>query len=120
ENDHSGCYLLKELGVVKSFITPYGNERYSLTHKGKVPFGDLSLNLFNQFQEPLIRERHEKLEQAVLAALCTSNETVALSDLRLYRAQVRRILQATHYFIEVRTETGILHKIGVTTRPLAQ
>src|SRR5690606_24115919 len=36
------------------------------------------------------------------------------------RAQMRRILETTLYFIEVRTGAGILHKIGVTTRPLEQ
>jgi hypothetical protein len=92
EGDDSDCYSLEDYGVVKSFITPYGNERYSLTHKGKIPFGDLSLNLFNQFQELLIRERHDMLEQA---ALCTAEENTALTDLRLFRAQMRRILGTT-------------------------
>ena len=119
DNDSDG-YWLEEYGVVKSFITPYGNERDSLTHKGKIPFGDLSLNLFNQFQEPLIRERYNTLEQVALAALCTAEENMALTDLRLFRAQMRRILEATLYFIEVQTDGGILHKIGVTTRPLEQ
>lgn len=120
EDDDSDCYWLEDYSVVKSFITPYGNERYNLTHKGKIPFGDLSLNLFNQFQEPLIRERHDALEQEALAALCTTEENTALTDLRLFRAQMRRILETTLYFIEVRTDVGILHKIGVTTRPLEQ
>ncbi len=120
EDNDSGCDWLEAEGWVKSFITTYGNERYSLTHKGKIPFGDLSLNLFNQFQEPLIRERHDTLEQAALAALCTAEENTALTDLRLFRAQMRRILETTLYFIEVRTDTGILHKIGVTTRSLEQ
>lgn len=120
DEDDSNCYWLEDYGVVKSFITPYGNERYNLTHKGKISFGDLSLNLFNQFQEPLIREQHDKLEQTALAALCTTEENTALTDLRLFRAQVKRILETALYFIEVRTSVGILHKIGVTTRPLEQ
>jgi hypothetical protein len=117
EGDDSGCDWLEAEGWVKSFISPYGNERYSLTHKGRIPFGDLSLNLFNQFQEPLIRERHDMLE---LAALCTTEENTALTDLHLFRAQMRRILETTLYFIEVRTGSGSLHKIGVTTRPLEE
>lgn len=120
DDSDSDGYWLEDYGVVKSFITPYGNERYNLTHKGKIPFGDLSLNLFNQFQEPLIRERHDKLEQAALAAFCTAEENTALTDLRLFRAQMRRILETTLYFIEVRIGECILHKIGVTTRPLDQ
>lgn len=120
ENDDGDCYWLEDLGLVKSFITPYGNEHYNLTHKGKIPFGDLSLNLFNQFQEPLIRERHDQLEKAALAALGTADESIALTDLRLFRAQMQRILETMLYFIEVRTKQSVLHKIGVTTRPLEQ
>ncbi len=120
EEDTSGCDWLEDEGWVKSFISPYGNERYNLTHKGKIPFGDLSLNLFNQFQEPLIQARHDTLERTALAALCTAQENTALTDLRLFRAQMRRILETALYFIEVRTAGGILHKIGVTTRSLEQ
>lgn len=113
-----GADELEQLGFLKSFISPYGNYRYNLTHKGKIPFGELSLNLFNQFQEPLIRTRHDELEQAALAALCTADEETALTDLKLFRAQVKRVLEATLYFIEVRTEQRTFHKIGVTTRPI--
>jgi hypothetical protein len=120
ENDDGDCYWLEDYGLVKSFITPYGNERYNLTHKGKIPFGDLSLNLFNQFQEPLIRERHEMLERAAWLALGQESEATKLIDLKLFRAQMRRILETTLYFVEVRTGEGVLHKIGVTTRPLEQ
>ncbi|MDI9637721.1 GIY-YIG nuclease family protein [Kamptonema cortianum] len=120
ENDDGDCYWLEDYGLVKSFITPYGNERYNLTHKGKIPFGDLSLNLFNQFQEPLIRERHETLERAAWLALGQESEATKLIDLKLFRAQMRRILETTLYFVEVRTGEGVLHKIGVTTRPLEQ
>jgi hypothetical protein len=120
EDDDGDCYWLEDYGLVKSFITPYGNERYNLTHKGKVPFGDLSLNLFNQFQEPLIRERHEVLERGAWLALGDESEATKLIDLKLFRAQMRRILETTLYFIEVRTGEGLLHKIGITTRPLEQ
>jgi hypothetical protein len=120
ENDDGDCYWLEDYGLVKSFITPCGNKRYSLTHRGKIPFGDLSLNLFNQFQEPLILERHDTLERAAWLALGDETEATKLIDLRLFRAQMRRILETTLYFIEVRTSEGVLHKIGVTTRPLEQ
>lgn len=120
ESDDGDCYWLEDYGLVKSFITPYGNKRYNLTHKGKIPFGDLSLNLFNQFQEPLIRERYETLERVAWLALGQESEATKLIDLKLFRAQMRRILEATLYFVEVRTGEGVLHKIGVTTRPLEQ
>lgn len=97
EGDTDDGDWLEELGLAKSFITPYGNERYALTHKGKIPFGELSLNLFIQFQEPLIHQQHEQLEQTALVALSTANESTALTDLRLFRAQMRRILEAILY-----------------------
>ena len=34
---------------------------YELTHKGKLVLGQLSLKLFNDFQAPLIAERHDEL-----------------------------------------------------------
>ncbi len=120
EGDDSDGDWLKDYGLVKSFISPYGNERYALTHKGKIPFGDLSLNLFNQFQEPLIQARHDELERKALEAFGREDESTTLTDLRLFRAQMRRILEATLYFIEARTGEGVLYKIGVTTRSLEQ
>jgi len=77
EEDHWVGYLLEDDGLVRSFITPYGNERYNLTHKGKIPFGELSLNLFNQFQEPLIRARHDALERKARLALGRGGRTNA-------------------------------------------
>lgn len=120
EADTYGADELEQLGFVKSFISPYGNQRYNLTHKGKIPFGELLLNLFNEFQAPLIEERYAELEVAALAALCTTDEETAVTDLKLFRAQVKRILDASLYFVEVRTEKHTFHKIGVTTRPIEQ
>jgi hypothetical protein len=120
ENNETDCEWLEELGFVQSFYTPYGNLRYNLTHQGKIPFGELSLNLFNQFQEPLIHDRHAELEQAIENAHSLADKDIARTDLRLFRAQMRRILQTSLYFIEVRTEHETLHKVGVTTRPLEQ
>lgn len=118
ENDDRDGDWLEGEGLVTRFISPYGNERYNLTHKGKIPFGELSLNLFNQFQEPLIQARHDDLERMVRAALGGAQKAMLLTDLKLFRAQMRRILTTTLYFIEIQTGDGVLHKVGVTTRPL--
>jgi len=64
--------------------------------------------------------RHHKLERKVRLALGRENEATLITDLRLFRAQMRRILKTTLYFIEARTGNGVLYKIGVTTRPLEQ
>jgi len=42
----------------------------------------------------------------------------ALADLRIYRAQWRRILGLTLYFLDI--NDGQYHKIGVTSRPMAE
>ena len=91
---------------------------YQLTKKGKVVLGDLSLDLFNQFQEPLISGRHIELEAKARKARDTVDFNTALTDLRLYRAQLRRILACTLYFLKV--GDGPLYKIGVTTREVTE
>lgn len=40
------------------------------------------------------------------------------TDLKLYRAQLQRILSSSLYFLEIETNIGIIYKIGVTTRPV--
>lgn len=100
---------------------------FELTHKGKIPLGQLSLKLFEEYQQAAFRDRHEALEDEARALRSNGAEASeiqkALTDLRLYRAQWRRLLQSTLYFIEV-THTSSnwgapFYKIGVTTRDLA-
>lgn len=45
---------------------------------------------------------------------------IALTDLAIYRAQLRRVLLASLYFVEVKHDAGTLYKIGVTNRELDQ
>jgi hypothetical protein len=90
---------------------------WELTKLGKIPLGELSLMLFNQLQEPLILEKHDDLSQAAERVRRLPEFETRLTDLRLYRAQYRRILTCTLYFLQI-GET--LHKIGVTTRPIEQ
>jgi hypothetical protein len=116
-----GMDWLERLELIKPTYNYYrGWTGHELTHAGKVPFGLLSLNLFNQFQAPLLYDKLTHLEAAAHAALGTADEHVAETDLLIYRAQLRRIFGATLYFIEVRTDGKTLHKIGVTSRPLDQ
>lgn len=95
-----------------------GRGEWELTKKGKIPFGELSLDLFNQFQEPLLVEKHERLEAAAAQAYGSIDYTTAITDLRLYRAQWRRLLSCSLYFLEVQP-TGV-YKIGVTTREILE
>jgi len=41
-----------------------------------------------------------------------------LADLKIYRAQLRRILVNSLYFLEVKADGNIFYKIGVTTRSI--
>ena len=87
-----------------------------VTKLGKIPLGKLSLMLFCDVQEPLIRQRHEELEDAAYRAINTADYATAITDLQLYRAQWQRVLSLTLYFLEITHTGGVLHKIGVTNR----
>jgi hypothetical protein len=91
---------------------------YEFTDLGKIPVGALSLELFNKVQSPLILDKLSKLEgMAERAKLMNSRHLVErVADYRIYRAQLKRILESTLYFLEVRAGRKLLHKIGVTKR----
>ncbi|AVH74419.1 GIY-YIG nuclease family protein [Nostoc sp. 'Lobaria pulmonaria (5183) cyanobiont'] len=93
---------------------------YKFTNLGKIPIGTLELKLFNEVQEPLLLKKLLKLKLAFDHAKYKNAPDLAyrLTDLKLYRAQFKRILSCTLYFLEVQTDKGILYKIGVTTRPI--
>ncbi len=95
---------------------------YEFTDLGKIPVGALSLMLFNEVQEPMLLGKLSKLAQAAeRAQLINSrhlNEKIA--DLRIYSAQLKRILESNLYFLKIQTERKILHKIGITKRPIEQ
>lgn len=107
-------YYLEGHGLLSE--SDYKPGWFDLTKKGKVVLGQLSLDLFNQFQEPLILARHEKIEENACRAKSDMDRQVYLTDLRLYRTQMRRILTSALYFLQI-GNTG-LFKIGVTTRAI--
>lgn len=92
------------------------------TNLGRIPVGALPLGRFNQVQEPLLLEELDKLERsagvAIAAGLSAMDERRA--DLEIYRAQLRRVLLNSLYFLEVRADGQLFHKIGITTRPIEQ
>lgn len=102
--------------------TDHWPHQVDLMPQAKIPLGALPLMQFNVEQEQMIRARHAELEQRVQQAWqqrpVLLDET--LTDLQLYRAQWRRILASTLYFLEIRTPESVLHKIGVTTRPIEE
>ncbi|MEH2376031.1 GIY-YIG nuclease family protein [Nostoc sp.] len=93
---------------------------YQFSDLGKIPVGALELKLFNEVQEPLLLKKLLKLELAFKHAEYKNTPDLAyrLTDLKLYRAQLQRILCSTLYFLEIETNIGIIYKIGVTQRPV--
>lgn len=97
-------------------------ENYQFAPLGQIPLGALPLEEFNRIQEPLHLQELAKLtgraeRSRLLNALQASERAI---DLQLYRAQLQRILQLQLYFLEIRAEGKVLHKIGVTRRTMAE
>jgi hypothetical protein len=74
---------------------------YEFTDFGKIPVGALSLELFNKVQSPLILDKLSSLKgMAERAKLINSRHLVErVADLRIYQAQLKRILESTLYFL---------------------
>jgi len=103
---------------LKGLLESSGDGSYQFTDLGKIPVGALPLALFNRVQEPLLLSELMKLEGSVeiaeAAGLSCLEERRA--DLQIYRAQLRRILVNSLYFLEVKADSHCFYKIGVTTR----
>jgi len=93
---------------------------YEITKLGKIPLGDLSLMLFNEVQEPMMLLKLVSLQRAAFDAYDADSPSLPdlLTDLRLYRLQLKRILSNTLYFLEIQASSETLYKIGVTQRPI--
>ena len=110
---------------------------YELTKLGKLVVGGLSLMLFNQVQEQRILEQLSELEQDLLAqkdflGICNQpfyetsvkaeKQTLkdAITDYQIYLLQYKRILANSLYFLEIKADGELYHKIGITTRAIEQ
>ncbi len=101
--------------------------RHEFTERGKIPFGGLSMRLFSVEQAILIGQRMNELSARVARAIgqgtfssyayCEASIQQPLTDLRLYRAQLRRVLELDLYYLKIQADGEILYKIGVTRRP---
>ncbi|MEG3899052.1 MULTISPECIES: GIY-YIG nuclease family protein [unclassified Microcoleus] len=107
---------------LKGLLDSEDDRTYHFTDLGKIPVGALPLALFNKVQEPLLLSELVKLEGSVeiaeAAGLSCLDERRA--DLLIYRAQLRRILVNSLYFLEVKADGNIFYKIGVTTRSIEE
>jgi hypothetical protein len=95
---------------------------YEFTQLGQIPVGALPLSEFNQVQEVLWLDKLSDLERKVeLAKVIKSlNYAEQVVDLRLYRAQLSRVLSHRLYYLKVKADDATLYKIGVTGRPIEQ
>jgi hypothetical protein len=107
---------------LKELLESDGDRTYQFTDLGKIPVGALPLALFNRVQEPLLLSELMKLEQstAVAEAAGLSCLEERRADLLIYRAQLRRILVNSLYFLEVKANGNCFYKIGITTRPIEE
>jgi hypothetical protein len=107
---------------LKGLVESEGSRTYQFTDLGKIPVGALPLALFNRVQEPLLLSELASLEgsveMAVAAGLSCLDERRA--DLQIYRAQLRRILVNSLYFLEVKADGNCFYKIGITTRSISE
>ena len=107
---------------LKGLLESEGFGSYQFTDLGKIPVGALPLALFNRVQEPLLLSELVKLEGsvdvAVAAGLSCLDERRA--DLQIYRAQLRRNLVNSLYFLEVKADGQTFYKIGITTRSIEE
>ena len=110
--------LVNERWELKGLLESKGDRTYQFADLGKIPMGALPLALFNRVQEPLLLSELVSLEGSVeiaeAAGLSCLEERRA--DLLIYRAQLRRILVNSLYFLEVKADGNCFYKIGVTTR----
>jgi hypothetical protein len=114
--------LVNERWQLKGLVESSGDRSYQFTNLGLIPMGALPLALFNQVQEPLLLSELASLEGSVeiaeAAGLSCLDERRA--DLLIYRAQLRRILVNSLYFLEVKANGHCFYKIGVTTRSIEE
>ena len=107
---------------LKGLVESSGDRTYHFTDLGKIPVGALPLALFNKVQEPLLLSELASLESSVEIALSAGLSCLdeRRADLLIYRAQLRRILVNSLYFLEVKANGQTFYKIGITTRSIEE
>ena len=114
--------LVNERWQLKGLLESEGDCSYQFTDLGKIPVGALPLALFNRVQEPLLVSGLASLEGSVDVALSVGLSCLEerRADLLIYRAQLRRILVNSLYFLEVKAGENCFYKIGITTRSIEE
>lgn len=84
---------------------------FSLSEKALVAYGELPLVRFHAFQNTAFQSRWSVLQKRA------SNSREDAVTVRLYEAQLKRLLTTQLYFIQVGRR---FHKIGITSRTIAE
>jgi hypothetical protein len=120
---NEGIFIKPSLRLILSKLLTWNEGGfYIFTNLGKIPVGALPLRLFNEVQEPLLLEKVSILEGRVQRAKLIDSRhlTEREADLRIYGAQLKRILENRLYFLEIKTGRKTLHKIGITKRRIEE
>ena len=91
---------------------------FEFTKLGKIPVRALSLMLFTKVQEPMMLGKLYRLDKKTRIAFLNgeSNLNECLNDLRIYRAELKKILSNTLYYLQIDAGKETFYKIGITTR----
>jgi hypothetical protein len=106
----------------KDFIVQNANYRWKLDALGEIACGVMPLDRFSKFQSLAIMAKLKKLETRVVDADVANSIDLPdlLTDLKLYKNHVKRILSQTLYFLKIVSDSTTMYKIGVTARDLSE
>ncbi len=99
-----------------------GRKAYQFTKLRQIPVGALPLAAFTCVQELLIEQKLAHLEAAIFdnsgSVLPREELRIRLADLRIYVAQMQKILLASLCYLKVQADGQVFYKIGITTRSI--
>jgi T5orf172 domain len=106
----------------KDFIIQTANYRWKLDNLGEIACGVMPLDRFSNFQSLAIVAKLKKLETRVTQADDENSIDLPdlLTDLKLYKNHVKRILCQTLYYLKIVSNSSTIYKIGVTTRRISE
>ena len=113
---------LKDKLYRKDFIVQNANYRWKLDALGEIACGVMPLDRFSNFQSLAIVAKLKKLETRVVEADLKNSIDLPdlLTDLKLYKNHVKRILFQTLYFLKIVGDSTTIYKIGVTAREISE
>ena len=116
-------HKLAEKEVIEFVESEYSRSGgWNLSKLGKIIVRELSMMLFAKIQEPLILKKLARLQHQVLRAWHRSSPDYPdlLTDLKIYRAQIQRVLLQSLYYLKVTVDDDVIFKIGVTIRTVPE